>query len=105
HVSNTEPNLKDTYAGTNDTTFNKKNVISNAMQYLNIEPDKDDEVKKVETIEAPETEGKNTKKVKKDLKDAGVETIVVGDGKKVKQANITPGEKLYKTKRVILITD
>src|SRR5699024_1030221 len=55
--------------------------------------------------EAPETEGKNTKKVKKDLKDAGVETIVVGDGKKVKQANITPGEKLYKTKRVILITD
>src|SRR5699024_11113560 len=86
------------------TQHSLKDVMSNALHYLNIEPDKDDEVKKVETIEAPETEGKNTKKVKKDLKDAGVETIVVGDGKKVKQANITPGEKLYKTKRVILIT-
>src|SRR5699024_4481917 len=48
---------------------------------------------------------RSTKKVKKKLKDAGIETIVVGDGEKVKQANITPGEKLYKTKRVILITD
>ncbi|HLR22878.1 MAG TPA: penicillin-binding protein [Pseudogracilibacillus sp.] len=105
HVSVTQPSLKDTDAGSDATAFIIKNVMSNALHYLNIEPDKDDEVKKVETIEAPETEGKNTKKVKKDLKDAGVETIVVGDGKKVKQANITPGEKLYKTKRVILITD
>src|SRR5699024_11389257 len=60
---------------------------------------------KGETIEATETEGKNTKKIKKDIKEAGIEKIVVGDDKKVKQANITPGEKLYKTKRVILITD
>src|SRR5699024_11892860 len=93
HVSVTQTSLKDTDASSDANTFIIKNVMSNALHYLNIEPDKDDEVKKVETIEAPETEGKNTKKVKKDLKDAGVETIVVGDGKKVKQANITPGEK------------
>lgn len=105
HVSVTQPNLKETESGSDTTAFIIKNVMSNALHYLNIEPDKDDEVQEAKTIKAPETVGKSTKKSKEELENLGIEPIVVGDGKEIKQSSITPGDILYKTSRVILITE
>src|SRR5699024_7134344 len=82
-----------------------KNVMENSLRYLNIEPDKEEEVAHVETHVFPDVIEKTTKEIKKTFNDMGLEPVIVGDGTKIVNANFEKNDLLYKNQKVILITD
>jgi len=105
HVSVTQPKLEDDESGSDPVSFIFNNVMENGLHYLNIEPDKESVIDPVEPITFPNVIDKDTKKVKTQLKELGVEAHYIGDGKKVIDTNITEGTELLATQKAIVITD
>lgn len=105
HVSVKQPSLKPTETGSDPVAFIFKHVVENSLHYLNIEPDKEAEQEKVEMIELPNVINKNVETVKKELENLGLKATVIGNGKKVVQANVAAGEQLLPRQRVLLLTD
>src|SRR5699024_10840348 len=98
----------DDESGSDPVSFIVKNAMENGLQYLNIEPDQEEEKEDEEdkkSVEFPEVEGKETKKVEKDLKEEDLNVSVIGDGKKITGSNIEEGEEILGRQRVILLTD
>lgn len=105
HVSITQPSLPDDEAGSDPVSFIFKNVVENGLHYLNIEPDKEKDVEKTEKLVFPDVIDLSTKEAKELLKKQKVDATVIGDGKKITDANMTAGMEFYQGQRVILITD
>ena len=105
HVSVKQPKISSTESGSDPVAFIFKNVMSNGLHYLNIEPDKDKEINRPESVHAPEVIGKSSNDIKQKLSSMGMEVSVVGSGKKIVSANIEKDQLLYQNQRIILITD
>src|SRR5690625_6872281 len=69
HVTIKQPELKPNELGSVPVAFIFKNVMENGLHYLNIEPDKEGAIEKVELIEFPDIIGKDVELVKEKLQD------------------------------------
>src|SRR5699024_12606506 len=81
-VAVTQPEVDDDESGSDPVSFIVKNAMQNGLQYLNIEPDQEEEKEDEEdkkSVEFPEVEGKETKKVEKDLKEEDLNVSVMGE--------------------------
>lgn len=105
HVSVKQPSLSQTETGSDPVAFIFNHVMENALHYLNIEPDKEDEQEEIDVVEIPQITNKKVTTVQKDLEKLGFEVSVVGEGEQVAAANVEAGEKLLPRQRIILITD
>jgi len=104
YVSVTKPSLEAEEAGSDPVSFIFKNVMENSLNYLNIDPDKDED-DPIEMIEIPSFENKDPKSIEEKLTSKGLEVTVVGSGDNVVQANVEPGKEVVPYQRVILLTD
>lgn len=105
HVSVKQPSLSQTETGSDPVAFIFNHVMENALHYLNIEPDKEDEQEEIDVVEIPQITNKKVTTVQKDLEKLGFEVSVVGEGEQVAATNVEAGEKLLPRQRIILITD
>src|SRR5699024_11419882 len=80
-------------AGSDPVSFIFKNVMENSLNYLNIDPDKDED-DPIEMIEIPSFENKDPKSIEEKLTSKGLEVTVVGSGDNVVQANVEPGKEV-----------
>src|SRR5690606_37382552 len=86
------------------TSFIFKNVMENSLKYMNIEPDKEEvKVENLKTV--PDWKDKTTNQVIEDFQTINIEPIVIGDGDKVVNANVQPGDKITNVQKVLLETD
>lgn len=105
YVSVQQPELELSEYGSKPVSFIVKNVMENSLHYLNITPEEEEEGTSIEKIKAPELVGKSTAQSVKVLQEKNLKVTVVGNGEKITDANIEPGEKMLPNKHVILITD
>lgn len=105
HVSITQPSLPDDESGSDPVSFIFKNVMENGLHYLNIEPDKEKDLEKAKKLTFPDVVDLNTEEAEKLLEKQKANVTIVGDGKKITNANIMAGADFYQGQRVILITD
>lgn len=105
HVSVTQPTLKQGEVGSEPVSFIFKNVMENGLHYLDIEPDKESIIDPIESATFPDVIDKDTSKVKETLNHAGIEATFVGKGKKVVDANLKEGSRVFPTQKVIIMTD
>ena len=106
YISVQEPDLdeKSYEPGNVTTSFIFKNVMENSLKYMNIEPDKEEvKVENLKTV--PDWKDKTTNQVIEDFKAINIEPIVIGDGDKVVNANVQPGDKITNVQKVLLETD
>jgi len=104
HVTIKQPELKPNELGSVPVAFIFKNVMENGLHYLNIEPDKEGAIEKVELIEFPDIIGKDVELVKEKLQDFE-QISIIGNGKKVESVNINKNSSIFSHQRVIVITD
>lgn len=104
YVSIQQPELEDTETGSTPLAFIFKNVVENSLHYLSVEPDKT-ESHRIEEVEIPEIDGELTEDVQSDLKEKGLQPIVIGDGETIVSSNVEPGEKILPNEKVLLLTD
>lgn len=105
HVSVKQPKLEADETGSIPVSFIFKNVMENALHYLNIEPDKETEQSTIETITMPVVHGENVTTVKKQLEKLGANVTIIGKGEKVVAANIEEESEFFPNQRVMLLTD
>ncbi|MDX8044924.1 penicillin-binding protein [Gracilibacillus sp. S3-1-1] len=104
YVSVKEPKLEDTESGSAPVSFVFKSVMENSLHYLNIEPDKSSE-ETTKVVELPDWQGQKTDKYLEQLKDLGIEPIVIGDGEKIDKVNVEPGTEITKRQTIFVATD
>lgn len=107
YVAVKQPNLltEDGYeSGQAPISFIFKNVMENALRYLDIEPDKE-QSKQVETVKTPNLVGKTTVEAKKILKDIGITPVIIGNGKTINQQNILSDTEILQGERMIIVSD
>lgn len=104
YVSVKQPELDGNEPGSTPVSFIFKNVMQNALHYLNINPDKE-KSKPVHAITLPKIINKSTSKVKNELSEKGLNVAVIGSGNTIKAASGEKGEELLPKDRIILVTD
>ncbi|WP_164669099.1 penicillin-binding protein [Virgibacillus doumboii] len=104
YVSVKQPELDGYEPGSTPVSFIFKNVMQNALHYLNIDPDKESS-KSVHAIKLPEIVGESTSSVKNELSDKGLNVAVIGSGNTIKAASAEEGDELLPKDRIILVTD
>ncbi|GAA0294225.1 penicillin-binding protein 2B [Gracilibacillus halotolerans] len=106
YISVQQPDLdEETYEPGNVTTsFIFKNVMENSLKYLNIEPDKEEvKVENLKTV--PDWKDKSTNNVVEAFKEMNINPIVIGDGERVVDVNVKPGEKITTAQKVLIVTN
>ncbi|MFE8703634.1 penicillin-binding protein [Cytobacillus sp. FJAT-54145] len=79
-----------------------KPVMKNSLQYLNIEPAKQEKAK---TIELPDVTGLNVEQAKEKLTNLGVNTVVIGAGSTIIEQLPLKNEAVLEGEKVIIKTD
>ncbi|TCP29085.1 penicillin-binding protein 2B [Scopulibacillus darangshiensis] len=106
YVAVDRPHLKDTETGSEPVAKVFNPVMSNALQYLNIKPEKKADKKQTtseQTVTLKQYKGEPFDEAAKDLKAKGVDVVTVGKkGKVTKQAPFD-GTKVLKGSKVILV--
>src|SRR5690625_1765278 len=102
-VSVTKPKLENDESGSKPVSYIFKHVMENSLNYLNIEPDKEEQSHSM-TITIPPLEGE-PKELKKQLEKSGLTVSLVGNGKKVITANMQADDIAFARQRIIIITD
>src|SRR5699024_5391872 len=105
HVSIQKPKLKASEVGSDPVSYIFKNVMENGLRYLDIEPDKEAQELAVDSATFPDILNKDVKEAERMLKDAGIEAVFVGTGKKVIKTNMKMNDDVYPNEKVIIITD
>ncbi|PAD39972.1 penicillin-binding transpeptidase domain-containing protein [Terribacillus sp. 7520-G] len=105
YVSVLQPELSDTETGSEPVSFIFKNVMENALHYMDISPDKTDNQEEVTEKRVPDIAGMSTRATKKALEDTGMEVVVVGEGDKVAKTNVSSGDEVIEGERAIIVTD
>ncbi|MHA6251386.1 penicillin-binding protein [Oceanobacillus sp. CAU 1775] len=103
-VSVQKPELEPTQYGSQPVSFIVRNVMENSLHYLNIDPDQEAD-STIEKVKIPKLLQQNTDEVSDKLKQAGIKYTVVGNGKKIIDANVAEGQSVFPNTRVILLTD
>lgn len=104
YVSVQQPELKKSEYGSKPVSIIVKNVMENGLHYLDIAPG-DEQETSIQKLKAPELVGKSKKESVKALEKKGLKVTVVGNGKKITDANVAAGEEVLPNKHVILVTD
>ena len=104
HVSVKQPKLKGDEIGSDITSQIFTTVMGNSLKYLNIEPDKGNEVQ-VEAVEMPSVVEKETKEVEKELEKLNIKYKLIGKGNKIVASNIDETSKVLQGNSVMLLTN
>lgn len=99
-----EPKLEVTESGSAPVSFIFKNVMESSLKYLDIQPDKET-VEKINTIEIPEWKDKSTKAYTEQLKELGIDPIVLGDGENIEKVSKAVGESITSQQKLFIKTD
>jgi len=106
-VSVQQPELEAGETGSDPVAFIFKNVMENALHYLNVDPDMEnagDDT--VSYLEVPALKGANPAETEEKLKSQGHNKVtVVGEGEEIVAANVSEGDQVYPNQRVILVTN
>lgn len=100
YVSVTNPELKETEAGSDIVSTIFKTVMENSLHYLHIQPD-NDELTEVTKVDIPKVIGKTKEEAEYLLADFK-DVVFVGDGDKVTQIN-DDNETVYQTQKIIVV--
>ncbi|PAF22055.1 penicillin-binding protein [Terribacillus saccharophilus] len=105
YVSVQQPELSATETGSEPVSFIFKNVMENALHYMDISPDQADEKNEVSEKRVPDIEGMSTRATKKALEDTGMDVVVVGEGDKVSTTSVESGQTVLEGERALIVTD
>lgn len=105
HVSVKQPKLEPNESGSAPVSFIFNNVMENGLHYLHIDPDKDRENHKVETVTFPSIIDQEVKVAEKQLDKLDADVTIIGNGKKVVATNMDEGSEFYPNQRVIVLTN
>ncbi|MFD1067233.1 penicillin-binding protein [Oceanobacillus locisalsi] len=104
YVSIQQPELEDTESGSAPLAYIFNNVVENSLHYLEVEPD-EQESNQVQEVEFPEVVDASTESAQADLEDKGIEPIIIGEGDTVVSSNVEPGQNIFPSEKVLLLTD
>ncbi|WP_058307912.1 penicillin-binding protein [Gracilibacillus massiliensis] len=104
YVSVKEPELEVTESGSAPVSFIFKNVMENSLRLMDIAPDKE-ATEAVQVAEIPEWEGKGTESYVNELKEEGLQPIVIGDGDTITDVNLEVGTKVTSREKIFIATD
>ncbi|MGL5677287.1 MAG: penicillin-binding transpeptidase domain-containing protein [Cellulosilyticaceae bacterium] len=85
-----------------------KEVLGNAIPYLEIEPiytEKEQALEEVQQVEVPAFEGLTVEDARKLAKELGVQIETIGEGSEVLRQLPSSGEKMNKTSKILLYTE
>ncbi|WP_366249496.1 penicillin-binding protein [Terribacillus aidingensis] len=105
YVSVLQPELSETETGSEPSAFIFKNVMENALHYMDISPDQADDKNEVSEKRVPDIEGMSTHATKKALEDTGMDVVVVGEGDQVATTSVESGQTVLEGERAIIVTD
>ncbi|MGG1592271.1 penicillin-binding transpeptidase domain-containing protein [Terribacillus saccharophilus] len=105
YVSVQQPELSATETGSEPVSFIFKNVMENALHYMDISPDQADDKNEVSEKRVPDIEGMSVNATKKALEDTGMDVVVVGEGNKVATTSVESGQTVLEGERAIIVTD
>ncbi|WP_102706895.1 penicillin-binding transpeptidase domain-containing protein [Terribacillus saccharophilus] len=105
YVSVLQPELKDTETGSEPSAFIFKNVMENALHYMDISPDQADDKNEVSEKRVSDIQGMSVNATKKALEDTGMDVVVVGEGNKVATTSVESGQTVLEGERAIIVTD
>lgn len=105
YVSVLQPELKETETGSEPSAFIFKNVMENALHYMDISPDQADDKNEVSEKRVPDIQGMSVNATKKALEDTGMDVVVVGEGNKVATTSVESGQTVLEGERAIIVTD
>ncbi|MCM3225023.1 penicillin-binding transpeptidase domain-containing protein [Terribacillus saccharophilus] len=105
YVSVLQPELKETETGSEPSAFIFKNVMENALHYMDISPDQADDKNEVSEKRVPDIEGMSVNATKKALEDTGMDVVVVGEGNKVATTSVESGQTILEGERAIIVTE
>ncbi|MFS0562649.1 penicillin-binding transpeptidase domain-containing protein [Terribacillus sp. 179-K 1B1 HS] len=105
YVSVLQPELSATETGSEPVAFIFKNVMENALHYMDISPDQTDNQEEVTEKHVPDIDGMSTRATKKALEETGMEVVVVGEGDKVASTNVQSGNAVIEGERAVIVTD
>lgn len=104
YITVKQPELEVGEAGSAPVSYIFKNVMENSLHYLNIQPDKEEQIE-AKTFTFPKVKNASTEEAKAELKNHGLEVTVIGTGDTVEQSNFTEGEQIVTGDRVLLLTN
>ncbi|MGF2615553.1 penicillin-binding protein [Rossellomorea vietnamensis] len=102
YVAVKKPTLSGSEIGSDPVSDVFNPVMLNSLKYLNIKPEKSKSLKKAEV---PDLTGESVEKAKKQLEDAGLKPVIIGNGPQVKNQSVSSGEELLQGERIVLRTD
>lgn len=105
YVSVQQPELSATETGSEPVSFIFKNVMENALHYMDISPDQADDKNEVSEKRVPDIEDMSVNATKKALEDTGMDVVVVGEGNKVAKTSVESGQTVLEGERAIIVTD
>lgn len=103
YVSVKQPELEIDESGSDPVAFVFNNVMENALHYLNIDPDKDEDYS-VEHVTSPKLIGTDSSQTEEALHELGLKVTTIGSGEVV-AANVQEGSKVLPNDRILLVTD
>lgn len=104
YVSVQQPELEYDETGSMPVSFIFTNVMENALHYLSIDPDNEEDGS-IQPIEIPTIIGEKTSDIEKMLTDQGIEVTTIGSGDEIVAANVKEDEEVYPNNHVMLVTD
>ncbi|PRO65319.1 penicillin-binding protein [Alkalicoccus urumqiensis] len=106
YVAVDRPDLEDHEIGSEPVSMIFRQVMEQSLQYLNIRPDEDElEHGSAEQILLPDFSGEQAESVEEELKDLGMEPVMIGDGSIVEDQSFAPETPLAAGEMVFLVTD
>lgn len=107
YVAVDRPELEGYQLGNEPVSMIFKQVMEQSLQYLNIAPTEEEEMENepVNNIVINDLEGENVQEAKDRLETEGLETLVLGNGKKVIAQSHEEGTTLASQEKVLLLTE
>jgi penicillin-binding protein 2B len=102
YVGVQEPELKPTEIGSDPVSDVFKPVMQNSLKYLNIKPQEKVNLKQEQI---PDLTGLSINKAKEEIKKAGADPVVVGNGSEIIKQLPQPGSEMLEGGKVIIRTD
>lgn len=105
YVSVTQPKLKASEIGYDPITLIFKHVMNNSLQYMNINPDIEEENPVVNESKMPQVIEQTVDAAEQSLKESGARVTVIGDGKKVEATNLREDQAINALTHIMLVTN
>jgi penicillin-binding protein 2B len=102
YVAVQQPEIESYFDGSIPVSMIFNSVMKNSLQYMNIEPAN---IAKIETVHLPKLVNKSASEAKKQLEDAGLEVVMLGNGHKVIDHLPKEGEPVLVGEKIIIKTE